>query len=137
MQRLTFLRYVVAKEMRIGILAIILWTLVVLALLLAPLGAVTPSGGFSHWDKVAHFGLFAVAGAVGMFGMRFLGAVGNRAAFTLCDGLFLAILTEELQRLVEVRDASFNDLLADVAGLCTAVVLCSIVSLARAERRRG
>jgi len=126
--------------MKTGILAIIVWTLVILGLLLAPLPNVTPSAaatGFSHWDKVAHFGLFAVAGTIGMFGMRFLGAVGNRAVFTLCYGLFLAILTEELQLFIKVRDANFYDLLADVAGLFTAVVLCSIVSLRTAERGRG
>lgn len=61
----------------------ILWTLIVLALLLAPIGDFEehmPSG-FRHWDKLAHIALFGVTGVVSAYGSVFVGSVRNRILF--------------------------------------------------------
>ena len=125
--------------MKIGILAITIWTAVLLALLLMPLPNVTPSqaAGFTHWDKVAHFGLFGVAGVISMFGSRFIRSQGGRAFFALSYGLFFAGLTEGLQYFTKVRQTDFCDLLADVAGLSTAIVLCVILHSVMPDRKHA
>jgi VanZ family protein len=104
--------------MKRGIIALILWTLFLLGLLLAPVRETPiPNPGFMHWDKVAHFGLFAVTGFIGVFGFNFLGQFKFRMLFGTVFGLFLAISTEFAQSLVPLRDTSLYDLLADVVGL--------------------
>lgn len=113
----------------------ILWTLIVLALLLAPIGDFEehmPSG-FRHWDKLAHIALFGVTGVVSAYGSVFVGSVRNRILFALAFSLTLAVATEAAQRYIGGRTGSFYDLLSDVAGLSLALLLYSLWRLRSPE----
>lgn len=107
------------------IIVLVLWTLVLLGLLLAPIGEaeIPAPWGFKHWDKVYHFGLFAVTGFVGVFSARFLSLFRSRMLFAIVFGLFLAVSTEFAQSFIHCRNMSFYDLLADVVGLGAALSL--------------
>ena len=107
----------------------IIWTLVLLGLLLAPIaeGKIGTLGGFKHWDKIAHFGLFGITGFVGAYGAGFFGALRVRILFGMIFGLFLAVCTEGAQSLISVRNASLYDLLADVAGLSVALLVYALL----------
>lgn len=115
--------------MKRHIIVLVLWTLVLLGLLLAPIGEaeIPAPGEFKHWDKVYHFGLFAVTGFVGVFGARFLSLFRSRILFGIVFGLFLAVSTEFAQSLIPCRNMSLNDLLADVVGLGVALLLYAIL----------
>jgi len=105
--------------MKRHIIILVLWTLILLGVLLAPIGEaeIPAPWGFKHWDKVYHFGLFAVTGFVSVFGARFLNLFRSRILFGIVFGLFLAVSTEFAQSLIPCRNMSFYDLLADVIGL--------------------
>jgi len=115
--------------------AFILWTLVVLALLLAPIGDFQDHmpGGFRHWDKLAHIALFGITGVVSAYGSVFVGSVKNRILFALAFSLTLAVATEAAQRYIGGRTGSFYDLLSDVAGLSFALLLYSLWRLRSPE----
>ena len=107
------------------IITLVLWTLFLLGVLLAPIGEaeIPAPWGFKHWDKVYHFGLFAVTGFVGVFSARFLSLFRSRMLFGIVFGLFLAVSTEFAQSLIPVRNMSLYDLFADIAGLGVALLL--------------
>jgi len=111
--------------MKRRIIVLVLWTLILLGLLLAPIGeAEIPAfGDFEHWDKVYHFGLFAITGFVSVFGARFFTLFRSRMLFGIVFGLFLALCTEFTQSLIPCRNMSLYDLLADIAGLGFALSL--------------
>ena len=111
--------------MKRGIIVLVLWTLIVLGVLLAPIGEaeIPVPGKFKHWDKVYHFGLFAVTGFVGVFGAKFLSLFRSRMLFGIVFGLFLALCTEFAQSLIPCRNMSLYDLLADIVGLGVALSL--------------
>ena len=117
------------KEMKRGIVVLILWTLILLGLLLAPIRetAIPAPGGFKHFDKVAHFGLFFVTGLISVLGASFLSRFRARMLFGILFGLFLAVGTEFAQSLVPFRNMSFYDLLADIFGLGLALALCALL----------
>ncbi len=97
----------------------VFWTLFLLAVLLSPIrDSIIPNlGGFQHWDKVAHFGLFAVTGFISIYGAGFSSRFVVRVIFGLIFGLVLALGTELGQYFIPFRDPDFYDLLADLAGL--------------------
>jgi len=105
--------------MKRHIIILVLWTLILLGVLLAPIGEaeIPAPWGFEHWDKVYHFGLFAITGFVGVFSVRFLNLFRSRMLFGIVFGLFLAVSTEFAQSLIPCRNMSLYDLLADVIGL--------------------
>ncbi len=111
--------------MKWHIIVIVLWVLVLLGVLLAPIGEVEIPApwGFKHWDKVYHFGLFAVTGFVGVFSARFLSLFRSRMLFGIVFGLFLAVSTEFAQSLIPARNMSLYDLFADIVGLGVALSL--------------
>lgn len=118
-----------SKEMKWSFVVLALWTLILLGVLLAPIRE-TPTltcGGFRHWDKVAHFGLFAITGFVGVFGARVISQFNSRMLFGILFGLFLAIGTEFAQSFISVRDMSPYDLLADVIGLGGGLLLYALL----------
>ncbi len=108
-----------------------LWTIILLGLLLGPIGEVGQPipGGFSHWDKVAHFGLFGITGLVAAYSADFLKPMRMRILFGLIFGLFLAVSSEAAQKLIPYRSGSFNDLLADVAGVSLSLLLYALLRL--------
>ena len=108
-----------------------LWTLFLLGLLLGPIGEVGQPipGGFSHWDKVAHFGLFGITGLVAAYSADFLKSLRVRILFGLMFGLFLAVSAEAAQKLLPYRTASLNDLLAGVAGVSLTLLLYALLRL--------
>jgi VanZ family protein len=111
--------------MKWHIIILVLWTLALLGVLLAPIGEaeIPAPWGFKHWDKVYHFGLFAVTGFVAVFSDRFLSLFRSRMLFGIVFGLFLAVSTEFAQSLIPVRNMSLYDLLADIVGLGSALSL--------------
>jgi VanZ family protein len=113
-----------SKEMKRNVIVLILWTAFLLVVLLAPLGgtAIPSPLRFEHFDKVAHFCLFAVTGFVGVYGANFRSQFKYRILFGVVFGLFLGVGTEFGQSLVS-RDTSLYDLLADVIGLGAGLVL--------------
>lgn len=102
---------------------LVLWTFIVLSVLLAPIGeAWMPAPwGFTYWDKVYHFGLFAVTGFVAVYGAGFFSLLRSRMLFGIIFGLFLAVSTELGQSLIPCRNMSIYDLFADIAGLGVAL----------------
>jgi len=115
--------------MKRGLAALILWTLILLGLLLAPIGEtqIPIPGGFKHWDKVAHFGLFFVTGLISILGARFFNQFKTRMLFGSVFGLVLAAGTEFAQSLLPFRSMSYYDLLADILGLGLALALCAFL----------
>jgi VanZ family protein len=107
------------RNIKINTVLLILWTLILLGLLLSPIKeSLIPSiGGFQHWDKVAHFCLFAITGFISIYGASFFSRFRARVLFGLVFGLILAVGTELGQYLIPFRDPEFSDLLADFAGL--------------------
>jgi VanZ family protein len=108
---------------------LIIWLVVLWGLLLAPIGedGIISFGGFKHWDKIAHFGLFGVTGFVGAFGASFFGTLRPRILFAMILGLLLAVCTEVVQSLIGFRTGSPYDLLADIAGLSVALLLYALL----------
>ena len=108
-----------------------LWTIFLLGLLLGPVANVGQpiAGAFSHWDKVAHFGLFGITGLVAAYSADFLKPMRMRILFGLIFGLFLAVSTEAAQKLLPYRTSSFNDLVAGVAGVSLTLLLYALLRL--------
>ncbi len=108
-----------------------LWTIFLLGLLLGPVeGVGRPiAGAFSYWDKVAHFGLFGITGLVAAYSADFLKPLRGRILFGLIFGLFLAVSSEVAQKLIPYRTSSFNDWLADVAGVSLSLLLYALLRL--------
>lgn len=106
-----------SKEMKK--IVVIIWTLFLLGVLLAPIGEVdiSTTKGFEHFDKVAHFCLFTVTGFIGVFGANFGSQFKSRVLFGAVFGLFLALSTELGQSLLPFRDMSLYDLIVDVVGV--------------------
>jgi len=98
---------------------LVIWTLMLLGVLLAPIreSFIPNLGGFQHWDKIAHFGLFAITGFISIYGAGFFSRFAAKVLFGLIFGLALALGTELGQYLIPFRDPDFYDLLADLAGL--------------------
>lgn len=113
------------KEVKRGIVVLVLWTLILLGVLLAPIGEtqIPAPWGFKHWDKIAHFGLFAVTGFVSVFGARFLSQLKSRILFGIVFGLFLAVGTEFAQSFIALRSMCFYDLVTDIIGLVVGLLL--------------
>ena len=109
--------------MKIGTILWVIWTLVLLAVLLLPGGGITPFKDFQHWDKIAHFCLFAVTGFLSIYGATFFPKFRTRCIFGLIFGLTLAIGTELGQSLIPSRTVSIFDFLADLAGLILGVLV--------------
>ena len=111
--------------MKRGIIIIIFWTIILIGLLLAPIreSQIPTFGDFKHWDKVAHFTLFAITGFVSVFGTSFFSQFRSRILFGIVFSLLLAVSTELAQSVVPLRNMSLYDLLADVVGLGTALSL--------------
>ncbi len=108
--------------MKISTILWALWIIAVLVLLLFPIGNLAPDiGGFRHWDKIAHIGLFAVTGFMSVYGASFFSRFRNRMIFALVFSLALAVGSEFAQSLVS-RDTSIYDLLADVIGIFIGLV---------------
>jgi VanZ family protein len=99
------------------IAVLVVWTLVLLTLLTMPLAEnpMPHTGIFRFWDKYVHIILFAVTGAVSVFGVRFR-RFGSRVFFGLFFSLFLAFGTEFAQSFIKYRTADFYDLMADLLG---------------------
>ncbi len=115
--------------MKLGPIVLILWILILLGLLLAPIreSQIPTLWGFQHSDKIAHFGLFFVTGLAGVFGATFFKSFRARMWFGIVLGLLLALGTEFGQAFLPVRNMSFYDLIADVAGLSVALLLSVFV----------
>ncbi len=110
--------------MKINTILWVIWTLVLLVLLLSPIKDFIPNrGGFQHWDKVAHGGLFAVTGFMSIYGAGFFSRFRYRFIFGVIFGLALAGATELGQSLVPSRTTDAYDFLADMAGLCLGVLI--------------
>ena len=107
------------RTRKIGTVLLILWTLFLLGILLSPIreNLIASRSGFQHWDKVAHFVLFAITGFITIYGSGFFQRFGVRVLFGLIFGIVLAVGTELGQYLIPSRDPEFYDLLADLAGL--------------------
>jgi VanZ family protein len=117
--------------MRKEILVLAAWTVILFALMVAPLGGTGGPEflGFRHWDKLAHFGLFGITGIVSAYGAKFLGRLRVRLLFGLVFGLSLALITEGAQHFIAGRSGSFLDFTADVAGLSLALLLYALVHM--------
>ena len=102
----------------------VLWTIFLLGLLLAPIGDIEKWQflGFKHWDKVGHFILFGVTGFVYIWSASYFKTITVRTLFALMLSSFLAMVTEGLQRFV-ARTPAFCDLLADIAGLLSGILI--------------
>jgi VanZ family protein len=122
---------ILGANMKKRIALLCLWTVIVLGLLLGPIGDVGEAmpGGFRHWDKVAHFGLFGITGLVAAYSANFFKPVRVQIVFGLIFGLLLAMSSEAAQELVAYRTTSFTDLLADVAGLAFTLLLYALLRL--------
>jgi VanZ family protein len=122
--------------MKIKTVLLVIWTLALLAILLSPMrGNIFTPEGFRYWDKVVHFGLFAVTGFMSIYGAVFFARFRYRLIFGVVVGLALAAGTELGQSLVPSRDTSLYDFLADLAGLCLG--LLAYVLLYRQEGIRS
>ena len=111
--------------MKHSTIVLVLWILILLGVLLAPISepAIPALGGFKHFDKVAHFGLFMITGYIIVFGSRFFSRFRYRMFFGIVFGLCLAVGTEFAQYLIPARNMSLYDLLADVLGLSVGLLL--------------
>ena len=85
-------------------------------------------------DKVGHFGMFAVLGALLAFGLH-RARVRAAIAWPLLAGAAVGALDELHQRSVPGRSAEWADLAADVAGCALALWLTHRMLERRATRR--
>lgn len=97
---------------------------------------ISPGGGFRHWDKVVHAGLFAVTGFMSIFGASFFSRFRYRFIFGVVIGLVLAAATELGQSLIPHRTADVYDFLADVVGLCLGVLAYNLLYRSEGIRSR-
>ena len=118
--------------MKRGIFILVFWTVILFVVLATPIGeARMPTFGicFKYWDKVYHLVLFVITGFVGVVGATFFSQFKIKVTFAFVFGLFLAVSTEFVQYLLPSRDMSLYDLLADVVGVCVALVLCALIHI--------
>ena len=122
--------------MKTRIIVGVLWIVILLGLLFYPMNAspIYSWGGFPHWDKVAHFGLFGVTGIVGVFVTGFLNRLKDRVLFSLLLGFALAAGTEVGQSLIPHRDMSIYDFAADMAGLIAGLLFYALLYRNRSLR---
>jgi len=115
--------------MKTRTILLVFWTLTLLFILLFPTKDSLSHDylGFHHWDKVAHFGLFAVTGFVSILSTGFFSKFRSRLLFGLIFGLVLAFGTELGQYLIPCHYPEFYDLLADLAGLSLGLLSCTLV----------
>jgi VanZ family protein len=112
------------------LLVLLVWTVVLFVLMLAPVPGITREvAGFGHWDKLAHFGLFAITGLVSAYSSKMLGTLHTRILFGLLFSGALALVTEGAQHFVANRSGTFVDFLADLAGLSLALLLFALWKL--------
>ncbi len=112
------------------LLVLLGWTAILLVLTLAPVDVVPRDAlGFQHWDKLAHFGLFAVTGVVGAYSSKPLGALRVRILFGLIFSGGMALVTEGAQHFLADRSGTFVDFLTDLAGLSLALLLYALWKL--------
>ena len=112
-------------------LLLVVWTLMLLGVLLSPIrpGLIPPLGGFQHWDKVAHFLLFAVTGFISIYGAGFFSRLWARVLFGLVFGSVLALGTEFGQYFIPFREPDIYDFIVDLAGLFFGLVFYTLFYL--------
>jgi len=115
--------------MKRSLVVLILWTLILLGLLLAPIreSEILNPWGFPYFDKVVHFVLFFVTGFASVLSTKFLSRFRNRVLFGIIFGLFLAVGTELAQSSIPFRSRDFYDLTVDVIGLGVALLLYDLI----------
>jgi len=92
---------------------------------------------FEAFDKLAHFGLFALLGlflSFGVFKSTRL-SLGIKIALTLVTGAVLGVLDEAHQSAVPLRESDILDALADIAGIALGLIAYGF--LTRTIFRRG
>ena len=109
-----------------------LWAAVLF--LLSALPRVPGVGWLPGADKVAHFGLYAVMGALLAWG-RVRSGSGVAHAWPLSLGMLYALGDEWHQSFVPGRDPSVGDFIADVLGTAGGYLVLFLL-LARASGRR-
>lgn len=115
--------------MKLKLVVLATWTVIVVLLLSIPMAEnnLPNTGIFRYFDKIAHFGLFAVTGFLGLFSAGFFSSFRYRLLFCLVFSLLLAVGSEFGQSLLPYRDASLYDLLADLAGVLFGIVVFTLV----------
>ena len=108
----------------------LLWALVILGLGSIP-SPHLPAG--PSLDKLAHFGMFAVLGALLAWGL-YRARIAASLAWPLLAGILIGALDELHQRGVPGRSADWQDLAADAFGCAIALWLTHRVLERRAER---
>lgn len=109
------------------------WALVILGLGSIP--SLTPPVDLPL-DKVGHFGMFAVLGALLAHGLQ-RAQLRASIAWPLLAGLVIGAADELHQRTVPGRSAEWGDLAADVAGCAVALLLARRALERRARRDRS
>lgn len=107
------------KRVLLAFMPALLWALVILWLGSRP--TITIPGGWPI-DKVGHFGMFAVLGALLAWGLH-RAAIRASIAWPLLAGLALGAIDELHQRTLPNRSSELADLVADVAGCALALWL--------------
>jgi VanZ family protein len=111
--------------MKKRIILVLVWTAILLGLLLAPGdGGIIPRWcSFRGFDKVIHCILYGITAMVSVYGTAFLPKFRERLIFGLIFGLALGFSTEFGQSMIPGRDMSYKDLLANVLGTISGLVL--------------
>ena len=108
------------------------WTLFIVLVLLLVAGTTMPSAVKVSiegrmwqplpWSKLAHYTLFTLIGLCPVYG------AGSTAAWRiLLVGLLLAVLTELMQTFVPGRQPHLRDVLVDMGGTSTALLLLRLL----------
>ncbi len=118
---------------------LVVWLLVLLGLLLTPISEPSIPGQvtFPGMDKVAHFGLFAVAEAAFVFVAVFLRRPVVRLLAATAVAILLGAATELAQSLIPLRDTSLLDFAADLAGIAVGLAVCTLVLRVQVTARSG
>lgn len=122
--------------MKRGLFLLIVWTLILLSVLLAPIGNIDIPvlEGFRYRDKVVHFILFLITGLISVWATRFFSKFSARIVFGSLFSLLLAFCIETGQLLLPYRDMSVYDLIADIAGLVFGMGLSAFIYNINAAR---
>ena len=86
-------------------------------------------------DKVGHFGMFLVLGALLAFGLH-RAAIRASIAWPLLAGIAVGVIDELHQRSVPGRSSDWRDFVADLAG-CAVGLWLTHAALERHERRQA